>query len=389
MQTNIFLLFSHCAINKFMGASHLKILMLGQTPPPYHGQAVATEILRVTDWRPHDVSFIRMNYSKMHEEVGKFSFHKIFLLFRLVWKVLRCKYAYQEAYLYYPPSGPAKIPLIRDIIFLNLVKWYFKGIILHYHAGGLPQYLEKKDILSKLAKNVYSGASLSIEIADLKPRASDYFSANKMTVVPNGIYVPCQNVNSLGLKSEKINILFVGSLSEGKGVFEILETIKRCRELGQEVERFSFRIAGAWSDSNEKKIAEQRVEEYAISNLVTWVGEIRGEKKWEEYANADVFFFPTHYENENFPLVLIEALACSLPIISTNWRGIPQLISDSEAAILCEIKDVEQFANQIIALAKNPGKRKIMAHNARKHYERNYTEKKFIEGMKNSFNLLK
>ena len=43
--------------------SQTKILLMGQTPPPWHGQAVATQILFEHDWPGFDVERIRMDYS--------------------------------------------------------------------------------------------------------------------------------------------------------------------------------------------------------------------------------------------------------------------------------------------------------------------------------------
>jgi glycosyltransferase involved in cell wall biosynthesis len=43
-------------------------------------------------------------------------------------------------------------------------------------------------------------------------------------------------------------------------------------------------------------------------------------------AAADLFVFPTRYENEGLPLTILEALAFGLPVLSTQWRGIPEAL---------------------------------------------------------------
>jgi glycosyltransferase involved in cell wall biosynthesis len=52
-----------------------------------------------------------------------------------------------------------------------------------------------------------------------------------------------------------------------------------------------------------------------------------------------VFCFPSFFNSEAFPVVLLEALACGLPIVSTRWRGIPSIVDDGECGLLVEPRD--------------------------------------------------
>ena len=54
------------------------ILLIGQTPPPFHGQAVATKLLFDHEWIDQKIYFLRMNFSQSETEVGRFSFRKVF-----------------------------------------------------------------------------------------------------------------------------------------------------------------------------------------------------------------------------------------------------------------------------------------------------------------------
>ena len=60
------------------------ILLIGQTPPPYHGQAVATKQLFDHEWNTDQIYFLRMNYSSLESQVGRFSVRKVFHLFGLI-----------------------------------------------------------------------------------------------------------------------------------------------------------------------------------------------------------------------------------------------------------------------------------------------------------------
>ena len=60
------------------------IVIVGQTPPPWHGQAVATAMLFEHRWHDLDVACDRMAYSDEMERIGKVDLRKIRLLWQLV-----------------------------------------------------------------------------------------------------------------------------------------------------------------------------------------------------------------------------------------------------------------------------------------------------------------
>ena len=68
-----------------------------------------------------------------------------------------------------------------------------------------------------------------------------------------------------------------------------------------------------------------------------------------ELREADLFCFPTYYENENQPVNLIEAMAFGLPILTTRWRSLPELFTGDYPGLV-DIRSPEQIANVMPAL---------------------------------------
>jgi len=355
------------------------VLIVGQTPPPFHGQAVVTDMLFKHDWTEVTVECLRMSYSDTIDGVGKASFKKIFHLFYLIWATWIIVLKQRPKVLYYLPASANKLPVIRDLIYLTSVKWLFKKKVYHYHAGGLPEYLENAGLLGKLAKRVYSGADVSMEICQTEYPPFKAFRAKKQVIIPNGLDV---KLLARSANTDLINVLFVGALNEGKGVFEALKAVSKVSETKGGV--FNMQFAGAWASDSFRKQCEDYVIDNELSN-VTFLGVLKGEDKWQAYANADIFFFPSHYESENFPLVLIEAMACGLPIISTRWRGIPQLLEGSKAAELCDIKSQDQFVSALVKLISDQECRLEYAKHAKKHYLQNFTREKFVKAVEREF----
>jgi glycosyltransferase involved in cell wall biosynthesis len=87
-------------------------------------------------------------------------------------------------------------------------------------------------------------------------------------------------------------------------------------------------------------------------------------------------------------MVLIEAMASSLPVISTKWRGIPQLVENSNAAILCEINSPQEYAHHIQLLLDDEACRTEMGAAAHTHYKNNFTRSKFTQSMYRVFSEL-
>lgn len=103
------------------------ILLIGQTPPPFHGQAVATKLLFDHDWNEKKVYSLRMDYSHSEVEVGRFRIRKVLHLFSLTFKSIVLLIGYKPCIIYYPPASPHIVPVLRDIFFLTFVRPFAKG----------------------------------------------------------------------------------------------------------------------------------------------------------------------------------------------------------------------------------------------------------------------
>ena len=141
-----------------------KILVLGQTPPPFHGQSVVTAMLFEHDWLEIDVSFIRMAYSDSISSVGRFSFNKVGHLFYLICRTWKAVLVDGANVLYYPVASANRTPVIRDIVYLLAVGWCFKKKMYHFHAGGLPLFLDENKLLGRLAKLAYGRPQVGIDV---------------------------------------------------------------------------------------------------------------------------------------------------------------------------------------------------------------------------------
>ncbi len=118
-------------------------------------------------------------------------------------------------------------------------------------------------------------------------------------------------------------------------------------------------------DGPERTNAEQHCRELGVCQDVRFVG--KQEKIEEILSIADLFLMPSG--SETFGLAALEAMSCSVPVISSNIGGIPELNIQGETGFLCEVGDTDTMGKHAVDILSDPEMQKRMAFNARKRAE--------------------
>ncbi len=353
-----------------------RLLIVGQTPPPWHGQAVATKMLVEGEWSDWETDSVRMAYSNGIDEVGKFRWRKLSHLFELT-RAVRYKLKQNPGtVMLYPPASASWLPFLRDVFFLIHTRHLARGTVFIFHASGLPAFVRKSPIRRWLASLAYHGADLSLEVAQETLTAKEVFEARESAWCPCAAEIP--DFPERRLRKDGIpRVLFVGSLMEGKGIFEILRTAKVLKERGESP--IHFLIVGKWSDEGFQKSCEDFVRKNNLGNFIDFRGQLTGDEKWVAFDEADLFFFPSHYRSEASPIVLMEALGAGLPVVSTNWAGIPAMAGECQAVTLCKVKDPEGFADAIVRTLRKSAGSNEWSLKAKEFYRERFTPGQFIQ----------
>lgn len=321
---------------------------MGQTPPPWHGQAVATQILFEHEWPGFQVHRLRMEYSEEMDVVGRFQWRKLKHLWNLIREARRVLKSNPGCILFYPPASAKWVPFLRDVIFLNAVRHLTGGTVFIFHASGLPVFAERNVIAKLLSRRAYHGAEVSLEVAIEQVPPNRVFRAKKSSWCPCAIAI---KETERGMRHDgRYVALFLASLQEGKGVLEILKTAKALKDRGHSGD-FHFRIVGKWFSQEFEREAREMHAALELEGIVDFVGQLTGDAKWQAYADADVFFFPTHYASEATPIVIMEALGMGLPILSTEWAGIPAMLEGCQTATLLAVRSPEAYAEALVRMS--------------------------------------
>ncbi len=172
--------------------------------------------------------------------------------------------------------------------------------------------------------------------------------------------------NFLGIEPHQKLILFVGNLELTKGCKELLFAFS---ELLKEDKNIHLHLVGR--GRAEKELNQISSSAGCLDNVHFW-GEVKHDSLTQWYNAADLFCLASY--NEGVPNVLLEAMACGLPVVATNVGGIPEIVS-SENGLLVERNDSEGLAVALrTALAKKWDAEAITRSIHRYSWDRNLEE---------------
>ncbi len=160
------------------------------------------------------------------------------------------------------------------------------------------------------------------------------------------------------LKAGRPVLLFLSRVHYKKGTEHLLRAARLLCDRGTPV---SVVIAGS-GDPDYVKHLHRLTVELRLTDSVAFVGHIVGEDKVSLYQAADLFVLPT--SQENFGFVLIEALACRTPVVTTRGVDIWPELEASGGAVTCDA-DAESLASGIAPLLGDSQRRHAMGRAGR------------------------
>jgi glycosyltransferase involved in cell wall biosynthesis len=146
-------------------------------------------------------------------------------------------------------------------------------------------------------------------------------------------------------------LLAVGRLVEKKGHETLLLAAGLLRDRGLE---FTLRLVG---EGPEWPRLQRLVHELRLGDRVVFLGPLSESETRLEYENADVFVLPCRKlasgDQDGLPNVILEAMAHSLPVVSTRLDGIAEAIVDGESGLLAEQDDPAGVAEHLARLMES------------------------------------
>jgi len=179
-------------------------------------------------------------------------------------------------------------------------------------------------------------------------------------------------------------ILSVGRAVEKKGYGDLLAALAL---LPPEI-NWRFRHIGGGGGSGQLKAEAARL---GIAGRIDWLGAQPQERVLEELGAADLFVLSSKVgkdgDRDGLPNVLMEAASQSLPLLATRVSGIPELVESGRTGLLVEPGDIENLAQSLARLIREPGLRRDLGAAAAHKVRESFSLSRNIAGIAERFGL--
>jgi glycosyltransferase involved in cell wall biosynthesis len=242
--------------------------------------------------------------------------------------------------------------------------------------------MDKPGFLAKLVTRIYlfSLFKLTLTLVDsiiiVNPHWENSFVATKklllpfkkkISIIPNGIDLTLFKPAS-GVVSKKNSLLFISILDkhhEFKGLDYLLDALKM---LKRDFPDIQLTIVG---EGELKRHYQRKAVLLNLGENVSFVGEVKQEELVSYYNAASLFILPST-EIEGFGIVLLEAMACHVPVIATSIVGTSGDIKKYNAGIVVEPRKADELAQAITTILNQPALAEEMGRNGRRLVEEKY-----------------
>lgn len=235
------------------------------------------------------------------------------------------------------PSGP--------IAYL-LKKLYKVPYVIRFGGGDIPGFQDRFKLVYKILTPFIrvlwkNSDALIANSSGLRDMAMNFYNKRNIEVVYNGIDINYFYPNYKLRESDKINILFVSRLIKRKGLQYVIPELGYLKDNVKK--NIKFTVVG---DGPYREYLEKQAEQYEVKEIIDFVGHKDKHEILSYYQQGDLFILPSL--KEGMPNVVLEAMACGMPVIMTPCEGSKELIQENGI-----ITPIEEFKTQIVNMCND------------------------------------
>ena len=398
----------------------MKLLVFAHTPPPHHGQSYMVKLMldglggdrrhAPPGTPPAEIECYHVNcrYSDALEDIGSFRLEKMWLVLRYCLEAIWCRFRFGARTFYYVPAPGKRAALYRDWVVMLLCRPFFRDFIHHWHAVGLGDWLRSEGTWFErwFTHRLLGRCSLGIAVAIPSMRDALWFRSHQVEIVPNGLPDPCPDFSNAVLprrrarvvarqrllagaqltEAERLaagenphvfRVLYLARCTREKGIFDVLEAVVQANQLLRVVNSpltVSLDVAGEFIDDAEQAEFNRRIAAPDLRGAVSYKGFVNGPEKDALFADSDCFCFASLHES--FGLVLVEAMAFGLPVVTTSLDVLREMVPQGYPGIV-PIHAPERMAKLLVEFTSiDP------SSSLRQHFITHFTETQSVEAMR-------
>jgi glycosyltransferase involved in cell wall biosynthesis len=351
-----------------------KILLIGPQPKPITGLSLANQTVLnyLPKYTNNGIDIIDTNYTVLKEDIGKFSFKKVFYYM----KQYKGLYKIKKSDKVYITIGQTFFGVLKYAPYFMIAKILKKEIIIHVHGNHLwREYENLKGIRKKLFHRILSMTDKGIVLSkSLKKNLTPFLTQEKIYILEN--FVEDFLFEEIKKKQyNKLKIIYLSNLMTEKGIFDLLEALKI---LESKNITYEAKIAGGIDDLIKDNISSYFKE---LKN-VSYLGLVYKEEKKALLEWGNIFILPTKFD-EGQPISILEAMITGNIILPTQRGGIVDIFKDGINGFYIEKNSPNSIASKLIELNKNLEKYQYISENNEKEAKEKYRVENFIKKLNN------
>jgi glycosyltransferase involved in cell wall biosynthesis len=356
-----------------------KILFIMQLPPPVHGASVVNKNIRDSAFlnETFDCTFVNLTTARDVSDIGTGGLRKV-LAATGIWREVLQHYAknrFDLVYLTLSPHGPA---FFKDGLLAILLKRSGARLVYHLHGKGIKEIAAKSRFKRRLYQWVFRDVKVIHLAKGLYQDIREFVRKEDVWIVPNGI----PGHGSTGARDNTPGrILYLSNMQETKGSMVLLKAgkILKERQVGYKMD-----FVGKWhSDPGFKKAWEDYQKKNNLQDI-SYHGAQYGKDKEFFLESADIFVLPTFYQNECFPIAILEAMSYALPVVSTDEGAISEIVIDGKTGYIVPRNSPEALADALEKLLSDKPKALQMGQAGLEAFETKYTLPVFEKNLANA-----
>jgi glycosyltransferase involved in cell wall biosynthesis len=306
------------------------VVFLGRIPPPVTGMTLFTKVVLDCLRRVGPVKFSNWSVGATRQTLLVRARYGARAVGSLIGLLLRRRKSEQR--LYMVANSKAGLYFTALLVFAASRMGY--TIYLHHHVYS---YINRFDRRMHRIDRWLGPRGVHVVHSDKMARdfCNQYQSKSSFAIVyPSAVSLEIGAARTL--LHDPIRLGMLSNLTIAKGVGRAIETFEQLHTAGR---RVSLQLAGPTLQEPAQLLIDQATTRYP--GLVSHLGPLYGADKAAFLAGIDVFLFPTEYEHESWGIVINEALAAGVPVI-TNDRGCSGLVVGERAGLV--VSDPTRFA---------------------------------------------
>lgn len=248
----------------------------------------------------------------------------------------------------------------RKYIVHRLAKKFNKPTIVHLHGGDFMRfYREASPKKKSRITNFFDEANQVIGLSKVWIRNIGLMTDSNVTIVYNGVNIPKSDFK----KKESLQLLYLGHIVPLKGIYGLVDVVKRLEDKGYKFEL----IMGGIGESD---ILLKKIEDLGVRSI-KYVGWTSGKDKEKLLEESSIFVLPSM--KEGVPMTMLEAMSYKCCPVLSSAGGITDILTHGETGMIHDPEDLDKFEENLIEVFENRNMMIEIGNKAFEHLKANYT----------------